>query len=534
MGLDDSSKLSGGQAGGNAAMKPGSDLKRPLLAGGSLDLFSDGDDHIVSSIKARGGGGFPFTLSFDGLRGWSRHQFNNLREGLKKSIAPDGNLAPVINLLAGSQLEACLLAFLPAYLNLKSGSIVVDMFLITLIVTAVMALVRAAGAMAKGLIEDEGAKKDDKTISVKVEFHRIGQYGQVTNNIHWTALAWLISRLSRNQTTGEFRMAPFESDSADRSDDEDGEGFNMPDFNILPRGDSDLEIEHEGAKFIVYFEQQTDQSSDEEKKKRSEESSLINQEPPIVIRRCDDEPVDLDWMQRFLVRVTTMFLKHEEKKRSRARYERHQTYNYWRRVQSLRATRGLSSVALDKTQEELLLRDLETFHKDAGFYKRMGLPYRRGYLFSGRPGTGKTSLINAISSTYNRDLYYLNLRDIRDDNALQSAFSSVPKNSIIVFEDIDAQSGEVHSRERRFAFRRMERLRDTQEREARKSAEKKKKEKERKKKLKIKELKRLKKERAAQKKKEKKEKKKEKGEDDDADDESESGSESEINEDEVE
>ncbi|KAJ3058239.1 hypothetical protein HDU99_006905, partial [Rhizoclosmatium hyalinum] len=168
-------------------------------------------------------------------------------------------------------------------------------------------------------------------------------------------------------------------------------------------------------------------------------------------------------MQTFLNTVSKMYAKDQCSKKRRARYERPAEYSYWTFVQNLRSVRGLSSVALDKTQEELLLKDLETFTQDREFYKRMGLPYRRGYLFSGKPGTGKTSLINAISATYNRDLYYIDLQEIKSDNELQSAFSSVPKNAIIVFEDIDAQSGEVHSRERRFALRKVDRFRTFQE-----------------------------------------------------------------------
>ncbi|KAI9022011.1 P-loop containing nucleoside triphosphate hydrolase protein, partial [Hyaloraphidium curvatum] len=102
--------------------------------------------------------------------------------------------------------------------------------------------------------------------------------------------------------------------------------------------------------------------------------------------------------------------------------------------------RGLRSVALDRAQEDVLLRDLERFAGDREFYAKIGMPYRRGYLFSGPPGTGKTSLVQAISATYGRDLYYLNLKEIKDDAMLQSAFSNVPKNSIIVLEDVDAQS----------------------------------------------------------------------------------------------
>jgi replication-associated recombination protein RarA len=96
----------------------------------------------------------------------------------------------------------------------------------------------------------------------------------------------------------------------------------------------------------------------------------------------------------------------------------------------------------------MLDRDLNTFLKDHAFYSRVGLPYRHGYLFYGKPGTGKTSLINAISAQLNRDVYYMNLRNITSDSMLQSAFSRVPPNQIIVFEDIDAMSRVCHRRDR--------------------------------------------------------------------------------------
>ncbi|RKP28195.1 P-loop containing nucleoside triphosphate hydrolase protein, partial [Syncephalis pseudoplumigaleata] len=101
----------------------------------------------------------------------------------------------------------------------------------------------------------------------------------------------------------------------------------------------------------------------------------------------------------------------------------------------------LESVALTKEHETLLNHDLNTFLRDRDFYERVGLPYRRGYMFHGKPGTGKTSLVNAISAKLNRDVYYMNLRNITSDSMLQSAFSRVPSNQIIVFEDIDAITG---------------------------------------------------------------------------------------------
>ncbi|PKY56669.1 P-loop containing nucleoside triphosphate hydrolase protein, partial [Rhizophagus irregularis] len=108
--------------------------------------------------------------------------------------------------------------------------------------------------------------------------------------------------------------------------------------------------------------------------------------------------------------------------------------------------RGLDSVALNKSQEILLKKELDTFANDKSFYERIGVPYRRGILLYGKPGTGKTSLINAISSQLSRDIYYLNLKDIKNDNELNAAFSGVPGNQIIVLEDVDTQSKVLHKR----------------------------------------------------------------------------------------
>ncbi|RKP15128.1 P-loop containing nucleoside triphosphate hydrolase protein, partial [Piptocephalis cylindrospora] len=106
----------------------------------------------------------------------------------------------------------------------------------------------------------------------------------------------------------------------------------------------------------------------------------------------------------------------------------------------------ISSIALDKKQEVMLIKDITTFLKDQKFYEHLGLPYRRGYLFHGRPGTGKTSLINAIAGELGRNLYFVNLRDVVNDTQLQNAFSMVPQGQIIVMEDIDAMTKVVHRR----------------------------------------------------------------------------------------
>ena len=68
-----------------------------------------------------------------------------------------------------------------------------------------------------------------------------------------------------------------------------------------------------------------------------------------------------------------------------------------------------------------------------------GVPYRRGYLLFGPPGTGKTSFVQAISGALRLNLCYLNLSsgEISDD-VLNRLLSEAPERSIILLEDVDA------------------------------------------------------------------------------------------------
>jgi chaperone BCS1 len=69
----------------------------------------------------------------------------------------------------------------------------------------------------------------------------------------------------------------------------------------------------------------------------------------------------------------------------------------------------------------------------------LGIPYRRGYLLYGPPGSGKSSFIQALAGELGYNICLLNLseRGLTDDR-LNHLLSNTPERSILLLEDIDA------------------------------------------------------------------------------------------------
>ena len=104
------------------------------------------------------------------------------------------------------------------------------------------------------------------------------------------------------------------------------------------------------------------------------------------------------------------------------------------------APRMLESVVLEPGEKEHLLDDIERFRNSRKRYESIGVPYHRGYLLYGPPGTGKTSLVSALAGHFGLSIYTVNLTEF-SDRSLMAAVSDVPRNSILLFEDIDCMKG---------------------------------------------------------------------------------------------
>lgn len=116
------------------------------------------------------------------------------------------------------------------------------------------------------------------------------------------------------------------------------------------------------------------------------------------------------------------------------------------------SVKAIDKIIISHELKSELIADINKFAKSKDWYTNTGIPYKRTYCFHGRPGTGKTSLSLAIASYTGRDVYLLNLSALRNDSAMQSAFSQLGPNAILLIEDIDAAFAKRDSTKENISF----------------------------------------------------------------------------------
>ncbi|KND04113.1 bifunctional AAA family ATPase chaperone/translocase BCS1 [Spizellomyces punctatus DAOM BR117] len=111
----------------------------------------------------------------------------------------------------------------------------------------------------------------------------------------------------------------------------------------------------------------------------------------------------------------------------------------WRPFGNPRKRRPIASVVLDGGIAEMIHKDVKAFLSGGKWYHDRGIPYRRGYLLYGPPGSGKTSFIQALAGELEYNICVMNLseRGMTDDR-LSHLLNHAPPRSIILLEDVDA------------------------------------------------------------------------------------------------
>ena len=130
----------------------------------------------------------------------------------------------------------------------------------------------------------------------------------------------------------------------------------------------------------------------------------------------------------------------EAKKDYEVRYEEQLKFyahdaDYWGTYSMV--PRSLDTVYLPENQLKDIIKDIEMFFSSKDKYRKMGIPWRRTLMFDGPPGSGKSTVVQALSSHFRIPIYYLNAGKISEGVA-RELLHGVQTPCIILMEDIDS------------------------------------------------------------------------------------------------
>jgi len=224
--------------------------------------------------------------------------------------------------------------------------------------------------------------------------------------------------MTKRPTTGNNVYAESPGDSSDR--------IETAELHHFFDGDTEQVVEMDGHRIRVTVErpQWANRSNDEELMR------LASREETIVFScsSLEARTAVLDLIQRIA--------DDRLKNRTASDLWIADRWGGWQKKRDL-AGRPISTVVLKDEIVDELSADLERFFDAEETYSNLGLPWHRGYLFHGPPGSGKTSFARAIATKFEMDIYWVALSDLKGDTDLVGLISSVEARSMLLLEDID-------------------------------------------------------------------------------------------------
>lgn len=111
---------------------------------------------------------------------------------------------------------------------------------------------------------------------------------------------------------------------------------------------------------------------------------------------------------------------------------------------TITSSKSIHNTILSADVNENMIGDIEWFMNNEEWHTKRGIPYKRGYVIHGPPGTGKTSIVKSLANHYQMPIFSPSIEELDDDslNQLVSDINHLSngKKYILLFEDVDTSS----------------------------------------------------------------------------------------------
>jgi hypothetical protein len=102
----------------------------------------------------------------------------------------------------------------------------------------------------------------------------------------------------------------------------------------------------------------------------------------------------------------------------------------------LQPKRSLESIILPESVLSDLVSDISNFYASERAYMEKCIPFKRIYLLEGVPGSGKTSLIKALTSHFNKKLHIIKtINELENTSIAKDCYN---KSSFLLMEELDS------------------------------------------------------------------------------------------------